>query len=94
MTQQKNKEKIESLDMLFSPRSIAVIGASRNTASVGYGIAKNLIEGCAFKCKYCNPFEGKIYLINPKAEKILGRKCYNNIDEIEKIDLAIIVVPA
>lgn len=94
MIREKEKKKIKPLDKLFSPKSIAVIGASRNEASVGYGIAKNLIEGCAFKCKYCHPFDGKIYLVNPKAEKILGKKCYHDVDEIkEKIDLAIIVVP-
>ena len=46
------------LDYLFKPRSIAVIGASRNEKSVGYAILHNLIAG---------GFTGSIYPVNPKA---------------------------
>ncbi len=89
-TKSKNR-----LDKLFSPNSIAVVGASRDEKSVGYGIAKNLIEGCVFKCRYCMPFKGKIYLVNPKAGMILAKKCYHDISSIkEQIDLVIIAVPA
>lgn len=72
-----------SLDKIFNPESIAVIGVSRDENSVGYGILKNLIE---FK---------KIYAVNPNAESILGIKCYPKITLIkEEIDLAVICTPA
>lgn len=91
----KDKRTIKNIDSIFSPKSIAVVGASRDKKSVGYGIAKNLIEGCTFKCRYCKPFKGKVYLVNPKAGRILGQKCYPNLSSIrEKIDLVVIVVPA
>ncbi|MGA1865300.1 MAG: acetate--CoA ligase alpha subunit, partial [bacterium] len=74
------------LRKLFSPHSVAVIGASRDQGKVGHEVLKNLILG---------GFEGHIYPINPKADKILGKKCFSDIYEIKgRIDLAIIVIPA
>ena len=74
------------LSKFFSPNSIAIIGASHESGKVGYEIIANLIDG---------KYKGKIFLINPKAGKILGKKVFKNIFEIkEKIDLAIIIVPA
>jgi acetyltransferase len=74
------------LKKLFSPHSVAVIGASRDQGKVGHEVLKNLILG---------GFEGHIYPINPKAEKILGKKCFSDIFEVKgRIDLAIIVIPA
>lgn len=87
--------KKANLEKLFNPKSIAVIGASRNTESVGYGILKSLTRGCVLSSEYCRSFAGKIYPVNPKADYILGAKCYNSIGDIEDyIDLAVIAVPA
>jgi acetyltransferase len=84
-----------NLDKIFNPRSVAVIGASRQDGSVGYGLLKNLISGSTFPTKHATPFPGKIYAVNPNAQEILGIKCYPSIKEIsDKIDLAIIAVPA
>jgi len=84
-----------NLEKLFNPKSIAVIGASRDPNSVGYGILNNLVTGCVFQTEYCKPFNGKIYPINPNADSILDLKCYKNILEIkEDVDLALVVVPA
>jgi len=70
----------------FEPRSVAVIGASRTPAKVGYDIVHNLLEG---------GYEGPIYPVNPKAEEILSLKCYPELLSIEgDVDLAIIVIPA
>jgi acetyltransferase len=83
------------LDPLFNPEKIAVIGASRDDKSVGYGILKNLVRGCVFENEYCRPFRGKIYAINPNADEILGVKCRPNILKVDDtVDLAIIAVPA
>ncbi len=74
------------LETLFSPRSIAVIGASTKIGSVGYTLTENLLK---------NSYTGSIYPINPKADNLFGLPCYTNISLIpHEIDLAIIIVPA
>jgi acetyltransferase len=74
------------LDTLFSPRSIAVIGASRTEGKLGYAVLANLVQ---------SGFGGAIYPINPQAAEILGLPCYASLDGIEgDIDLAVIVIPA
>jgi len=70
---------------IFNPKSIALIGASEEEGTVGFGLAKNIFMGKDSR---------KIYFVNPKREEVLGMKCYNSISEIkEKIDLVIIAVP-
>ncbi len=74
------------LESLFAPKSVALIGASRDPNKVGHRILKNIIDG---------GFEGEIYPINPEAQELLGRKCYANIGDVPgTVDLAIICVPA
>jgi acetate---CoA ligase (ADP-forming) len=69
----------------FYPGSVCVAGASTKEKSIGYELL-NTIKSFGFK--------GNVYPVNPKAEEILGYKCFKRIDEIpEKIDLAIVVVP-
>ncbi len=74
-----------SLDAFFSPRSVAVIGASRTPGKVGYEIVTNLRDG---------GFEGAIYPVNPKADEIEGIRCYPDLASLaDKPDLAVITVP-
>lgn len=74
------------LKNLFYPKSVAVIGASRNEQKIGHLIFKNLIE---------SGFKGKLYPINPKAKNILGHQSFASILDLPTpADLAIIVVPA
>jgi acetyltransferase len=74
------------LDNFFTPKSVAVIGASTEPGKVGHDILKNLIEA---------KFQGDIYPINPKAPDILGIKAYASILDVPgSIDLAVIVIPA
>ncbi len=73
------------LTTFFRPRSIAVIGASRDPEKLGHAVLANIIEG---------GFTGKVYPINPKADDILGLKAYPSVLEVpEEIDLAVIVIP-
>ncbi|MBD3233848.1 MAG: hypothetical protein GF315_09010 [candidate division Zixibacteria bacterium] len=73
-----------SLDAIFRPKSIAVIGASTKKHSIGYEIFRNIIR---------NEFTGKVFPVNPKADVVHSMKCYNSISEIpDEIDLAIIIV--
>ena len=86
---------MRNLDGLFEPKSIAIIGASRDHNSVGYGILRNLNTGCVFQCRYCKPFLGSLHPVNPYAEKVQGIRSYPSITSIEEnVDLAIISVPA
>ncbi|MFQ6617642.1 MAG: acetate--CoA ligase alpha subunit [Fidelibacterota bacterium] len=74
-----------SLDAIFRPKSIAVIGASTRKKTIGREILRNLIQ---------YEFNGKVFPVNPKADVIYSIKCYKNIREIEDpVDCAIIVVP-
>lgn len=83
------------LKKLFEPKSIAIVGASRNPESVGQGIIHNLLKGGAFQSEYCRRYQGHIYPINPHAETILGLECFPSIKAIPgEVDLAIICVPA
>ncbi len=74
------------LEHFFTPKSVAVIGASTEPGKVGHDILRNLIEA---------QFQGSIYPVNPKADAILGIKAYPSISEVpDGVDLAVIVIPA
>src|SRR2546428_12163985 len=76
----------DGLDAIFSPRSIAIIGASRHPGKIGYEILRNLI---------LNEYQGVLYPVNPNARSIHGLRAYANVRDIpDAIDLAIITVPA
>jgi acetyltransferase len=79
---------ILSLQSFFTPRSIAVIGASTNPDKLGYAVLDNLVNG-GFQS------DGRaVYPINPKADEILGLKAYADVNQVpEEIDLAVIVIP-
>ncbi len=74
------------LEALLTPKSVAVIGASRKPGKVGHEIVANLRDG---------GFTGAIVPVNPSAEEVLGLKCYADLKQYEgDIDLAVVVVPA
>lgn len=73
------------LEPLLEPKTIAVIGASRQAGKVGHEIVANLLSG---------GFHGTIVPVNPLAEEILGLPCCKNLKEYAKsIDLSVIAVP-
>ena len=73
------------LSPIFSPQSIAVIGATETPGSVGRTILENLIKG---------NFPGKIFPVNPKRDTVLGVKAYSSISAVpETPDLAVIITP-
>jgi acetyl coenzyme A synthetase (ADP forming)-like protein len=74
------------LDYFFTPQSVAVIGASRTPRKIGHVIFRNFIEG---------NYKGKLFPVNPSAEKLFGFNCYESVLKIkEKVDLAVIAIPA
>lgn len=75
----------ESLDGLFRPSSIAVIGASRRAGTIGYQIVDNLLR---------HGFEGVVYPVNPSAHAVHGIRAFPTVDSIpDRVDLAVVVVP-
>jgi acetyl coenzyme A synthetase (ADP forming)-like protein len=74
------------LETLFSPRSIAVIGASRSEGKLGHAVLSNILA---------SGFQGVVYPINPGAEEVLGLQAYPDIEAVpDEVDLAVVVVPA
>ena len=74
-----------TLDPLFSPKTIAVVGASRRRDSIGFSLLHNLVV---------SEFQGTIFPINPNAESIHSLKAYPSIASVpDAIDLAVIIVP-
>ena len=69
----------------FYPDSICIVGASSKPKSLGYELTKSVKQ---------YGYTGDLALINPKADEILGFKCYPSISSIDyRIDLAIVMVP-
>src|SRR5579859_3086405 len=76
----------QSLDYIFKPQNVAVVGATEKAGSVGRTILWNLIS---------SPFGGTVYPINPKRTNVLGIRAYPSLSDVpEQIDLAVIVTPA
>ncbi len=75
------------LEPFFTPKSIAVIGASTSPGKLGYTVVENLVNG-----GYTGV--GKVYPINPKADEILGLQVFPSVLKVpEPIELAVLVIP-
>ncbi|TNF71403.1 MAG: hypothetical protein EP299_11880, partial [Acidobacteria bacterium] len=70
MTEQPTDHPRQSLEAIFSPRNVAVVGASRNRSSLGFALLHNLVM---------SEFTGAIFPINPKAEVIHSLKAYPSV---------------
>jgi acetyltransferase len=81
----KEGKTMRSLDAIFSPESVAIIGASNNPGKVGHDIFANILQG---------GFKGTLYPVNPKAKSILSVKTFPTIKAIsDSVDLSIIILP-
>jgi len=75
-----------SLRELFSPSSVAVIGASRREGSVGHTLFHNILSA---------EFTGVVYPVNRHWKSVGGVRCYPSVRELpERPDLAVVIVPA
>ncbi len=82
MSGTKNKD----ISFFFNPQSIAVIGASEMSGKVGNTVLNNIIS---------SGYKGKIYPINPRADKISGLRAYKSVLDVkDEIDVAIFVIPS
>ena len=76
---------MNNLESIFSPESVAVIGASTTPGKVGHDIFANILRG---------GFSGTLYPVNPGARSVLSVKAYPSIKDIpESVDLAILILP-
>ena len=78
-------QRNQPLDVFFSPKTVAVIGATESANTVGRTVMWNLVT---------SPFGGTVYPVNPKRPSVLGVKAYPSISEVpEQVELAVIVTP-
>jgi acetyltransferase len=76
---------VRNLSSFFTPKSVALIGASRTPTSVGGVVARSLVDG---------GFAGEIMFVNPHAGELLGRTVHNSIAALPSApELAIIATP-
>ena len=75
-----------SLDPIFKPRSVAVLGASATPGSVGAILMRNLLT---------HPFGGVVYPVNPTRHAVQGVRCYPDLASVPEVpDLVLIATPA
>ncbi len=72
------------MEKFFTPESVALVGASATPGKIGNSVLESLAK---------HDYKGKVYPINPKADEILGIRCYPSIEAInDKIDLVVVCV--
>lgn len=77
---------MSSIKHLFEPRSIAVVGASKDPKKIGYKVVSNLLA---------SGYQGTVYPINPSGGDVLGLKAYASIEDInDAIDVVCTTIPA
>jgi acetyl coenzyme A synthetase (ADP forming)-like protein len=77
---------LASMKRIMNPDSVAVIGASAEDGKIGNSVMKNLVNG---------GYKGKIYPINPRADEVLGYKCFKSVKDIPGVvDVAVFAIPA
>jgi acyl-CoA synthetase (NDP forming)/RimJ/RimL family protein N-acetyltransferase len=82
----EHRAEAVSVHGLLHPASIAVVGASRRTASIGHRFLDNIMRG---------GFAGPVYAVNNEALEVLGLPAYARVGEIPgQVDLAVVAVPA
>ena len=77
---------LRAMRRIMQPEAVAVIGASPEEGKIGNSVMKNLING---------GYQGVIHPIHPRAEEILGRRCYKSVTDVpSEVDIAIFCIPA
>ena len=76
---------MEQMEAIFSPGSVAVVGASTTPGKVGHDIFANILRG---------GYKGVLYPVNPTARSVLSVRAYGTITDIpDPVDLAMIILP-
>jgi len=77
---------MKNLKYIFEPKSVAVIGASVTTGTVGNEIFSNIL---------LSNFQGSVFPVNPKYDNIMSVKAYKDVVSIpDAVDMAVICVPS
>lgn len=77
--------KPAELEPFFNPKGVVIVGASREPAKLGYGLARNLVQ-----CGY----PGAIHLVNPRGGELFNRPIYPSVSEVpDPVDLAVLLAP-
>lgn len=85
MESREHRAEAKSLVDLLNPRSVAVIGASRDWGTIGYSLMEHIVDG---------GFQGPVYAVNPEALEIGGTISYGKLSEVPgPVDLAVVSVP-
>jgi acyl-CoA synthetase (NDP forming)/GNAT superfamily N-acetyltransferase len=86
VAERERSADVASLWPVLAPASVAVIGASRRSGSVGRVILRNIVTG---------GFSGPVYAVNPAAAELDGVPCVPSAAALpEQVDLAVIATPA
>src|SRR4030042_5397077 len=73
------------LESFFSPRGVAVVGASQNPGKLGYGVARNLV---------LSGYAGAIHFVSPPGGRLFERPIYAAVASVpDPVDLAMILIP-
>lgn len=80
----------EQIEVFFNPRSVAVVGASRNVLKAGHVIFKNFVQN-----KTRGIFKGDLYAVNPNENEVLSYRCYPSLTRVlDHVEVVVVVVPA
>ena len=86
MEQREHRAEYASIERFLTPRSVAVIGASRRQDTIGHLLVRNLVLG---------DFTGRVHVVNPSADAVGGMPAWKSVAEIPgDVDVAIVAVPA
>jgi len=77
--------RTHALDYILNPRSVAVVGASKDPLKWGHMLLSAIVNG---------GYKGGIYPINPTIDDVDGLKCYPTVKDVPgDLDMAVVVVP-
>jgi acyl-CoA synthetase (NDP forming)/ribosomal protein S18 acetylase RimI-like enzyme len=86
MAGREHRAEAASIERFFTPRAVAVIGASRRQDTVGQALVRNLVLG---------DYTGRVYVVNPTAKAVSGLPAYSTVADIPgDVDVAVVAVPA
>ncbi len=86
MAAREHRAEAASIASFLTARSVAVIGASRRSDTIGAALVRNLVLG---------DYAGRVYVVNPAADAVAGMPAYARVGDIPgDVDVAIVAVPA
>jgi acyl-CoA synthetase (NDP forming)/GNAT superfamily N-acetyltransferase len=86
MRAREHRAEARSVQRLLAPRSVAVVGASREPGAPGHELLRSLLD---------HGFSGPVFPVNPAAAAVSGVKAYADVRDVpDEVDLAVVAVPA